>query len=337
MNARPEASQEPEISHAVTAWFERRSYHHERFVDVDALVRAKDARGLTVTLVFPARNVAETIGSVLRVVQQLNEDHPLLVDQVVVVDADSVDGTAQIAADAGACVFSENALMSEYGAALGKGDAMWRSLSVAWGDVVMFADSDTAQFGPHFIVGVLGVILTEPGVGFVKAGYRRPFAIEGLRSPYGGGRVTELLARPLLNLLYPHLAGFVQPLAGEFAARRDLLCSIPFFTGYGAEAGILVDMFDRLGLDALAQVDLGVRLNRHQDLADLGRMSYSVLRAVLHRASAREPGLYRASPRLSETMLTYLHAVSGTSGFQLHEYVEELVERPPMRVALSQR
>jgi glucosyl-3-phosphoglycerate synthase len=318
----------------VGKWFEERSFHHGLYEDTRALADVKRLRGLTVTLVLPTRNVAETIGPILNILEDLTHGPTLLVDEILVVDADSVDGTARIAADLGATVHSENRLMPEFGKNLGKGDAMWRSLSVARGDIVMFADSDTKQFAPHFIVGVLGVMLTHPDIGFVKAGYRRPFVEAGHSHPDGGGRVTELLAKPLLNLLFPRLAGFVQPLAGEFAARRDLFMSIPFFTGYGVEAGILIDALDELGLDGLAQVDLGERINRHQELADLGRMSHSVLRAVLQRTSSDIVG-HHDDGGFAGSKLRYFHAVSSPHGFELEEFAEELLERPPMIKALS--
>jgi glucosyl-3-phosphoglycerate synthase len=318
----------------VGTWFEQRSFHHDRYSDIAALARAKQQQGRTVTLVFPTKNVAETIGPILDKITESDRQHRL-VDEILVVDADSPDGTADIARQHGATVYSENDLMPAFGRNSGKGDAMWRSLSVAKGDIVMFADSDTREFPPHFVNGTLGPMLTEPDVGFVKAGYRRPFVQGDKSTPDGGGRVTELMAKPLLNLLYPQLAGFVQPLAGEFAASKELFASIPFFTGYGVEAGIMIDALDELGLDRLAQVDLGERINRHQELVNLGQMSHSILRAVLQRANARVAGPHPAESVFAGTMLRYYHAVSSPHGFQLEEYAEELFERPPMNVALA--
>jgi len=207
-----------------------------------------------------------------------------------VVDADSADGTGAIARDWGAEVYSENELLPEYGIARGKGDAMWRSLSVARGDIVMFADADTRHFGEHFVSGTLGPLLTMPGLRFTKAAYRRPFTDTPVPLVDGGGRVTELMAKPLFNYFCPELAGFVQPLAGEFAADRELLFKIPFMTGYGVELGILVDVLREVGLPGMAQVDLGVRHNRHQPLWDLTRMSYN-------RAARDDAPRGRAGPR----------------------------------------
>ena len=217
------------MSMTVWDWFEQRSFHHR---DFSALADQGAAIHPAVTLILPAREVAGTIGPILDTVASLNE-RTGLVDQILVIDADSADGTADVARAHGAEVYSENELLPEYGPAQGKGDAMWRALSVARGDVVMFADADTRDFGEHFLYGTLGPLLTVSGIQFAKAAYRRPFSSEGRDLADGGGRVTELTAKPLLNFFFPELTGFVQPLAGEFAASRDLLLRIPFLTGTG--------------------------------------------------------------------------------------------------------
>src|SRR5580693_10367537 len=220
------------MSISVREWFGQRSFSHE---DFDALGTPGQApREVSTTLIFPSRNCAATMGPILAEVARLN-DRTGLIDQVMVVDADSPDGTADIARAWGAEVYSENELLPDYGRAQGKGDAMWRSLSAARGDVVMFADADTSDFHEHFVYGTLGPLLADPAIQFAKAAYRRPFKQGEESVPDGGGRVTELMAKPLLNLLYPELAAFVQPLAGEFAGRRELLSAVPFFTGYGVE------------------------------------------------------------------------------------------------------
>ena len=324
-------------------WFENRSYKHEAFSDLSELGRLKEDSGQTVSLVLPSRNVADTVGGILDEVRALNQRMPEgmpLVDQMLVVDADSEDGTAEVARGKGAEVFSENDLLSSYGGAHGKGDAMWRSLSVATGDIVMFADADTSDFKPQFLYGTLGPMFATPGVRFVKGAFRRPFKSNEDTQPDGGGRVTELTTKPLFNLFYPELTGFVQPLAGEFAADKELFASIPFLTGYAVETGIMIDAFKKVGLEAMAQVDLGTRQNRHQPLRDLSRMSYAVLRAVARRM--------RQEGRLNQTsdpdapvspfqFSDYLHAVATPEGLQLQEYVEELVERPPIEEVLKVR
>src|SRR6201994_4513605 len=209
------------MSMTVWEWFEQRSYHHR---DFEGLGRAseKGAERPSTTLIFPARNVAGTIGTILSVVEELRA-RTGLPGQVIVVDADSSDGTADIARAHGAEVYSENELMRDYGPAQGKGDAMWRALSVATGDIVMFADSDSDDFQEHFVYGTLGPLLADPQLQFVKGAFRRPFKQGEEKIPAGGGRVPGRMPKPLINLFYPELAGFTQPLAGEFAARRELL------------------------------------------------------------------------------------------------------------------
>src|ERR671916_1276037 len=316
-------------------WFKHRSYDFKRFSDLRELGRRKRERGLTVSAVLPSRNVADTVGGIIDEIHAVNgrTSGDLLVDQILVVDADSPDGTADVAAEKGAEVFSENDLMREHGGAHGKGDAMWRSLSVARGDLVMFMDADTRDFEPQLVYGILGPILEDPTVRYVKAAYRRPFKSAETLQVDGGGRVTELSTKPLFNLFYPELTGFVQPLAGEFVADRELFRSIPFLTGYAVETGIMIDAYKRVALDAMPRVALGPRQNRHQPLRDLSRMSYAVLRAVARRM--------RQEGRLNQTsdpdapvspfqFSDYLHAVATPEGLQLQEYVEELVERPPI-------
>jgi glucosyl-3-phosphoglycerate synthase len=311
----------------VWEWFEQRSFHHSDFREL-----AGGGKQLTSTLILPARNVAQTVGPILDTVAALRA-RTGLPSQVLVIDADSPDGTADIARAHGAEVYSENELLHEYGPAQGKGDAMWRGLSVARGDIVMFADSDTADFDEHFIYGTLGPLLANPEILFCKAAYRRPFTQHDKSVVDGGGRVTELMAKPLLNRFYPELAGFVQPLAGEFAARRDLFRSLPFLTGYGVEIGLLIDVLAEVGLNAMAQVDLGTRQNRHQPLRDLAKMSS----AVLHAMSLRVPMPQRPLPAADAPAMsglrppdTYLHAVATETGLRLDEYLSQLVERPPL-------
>ena len=324
-------------------WFRHRSYGYGQFADVAGLARLKKEQGRTVSLVLPGRNVADTVGGIIDVIHGVNDRTPAgspLVDQILVVDADSKDGTAEVAARHGAEVYSENELMSGYGQAHGKGDAMWRSLSVARGDLVMYADSDTRDFEPQFVYGTLGPILGVPQVRYVKAAYRRPFKSSENVEQDGGGRVTELSTKPLFNLFYPELTGFVQPLAGEFVADKELFSSIPFLTGYAVETGIMIDVLKKVGLGAMAQVDLGTRQNRHQHLRELSRMSYAVLRAVARRL--REDGRLNQTrdqslPEQLFQFSDYLHAVATPDGLELKEYVEELVERPPITEALRVR
>jgi glucosyl-3-phosphoglycerate synthase len=319
----------------VWEWFEQRSFRHQDFRYLAGPGHGEPLP--SVTLILPARNVAGTIGPILDTVAALNERCGLI-EQVVVVDAASADGTADVARGRGAEVYCENELLPSYGPAQGKGDAMWRSLSVARGEIVMFADADTTDFGEHFLYGTLGPLLTVPGVQFSKAAYRRPFTKEGQSVVDGGGRVTELMAKPLLNFFRPELTGFVQPLAGEFAARRGLFEAIPFLTGYGVEIGILVDVADEVGLPAMAQVDLGHRQNRHQPLWDLTRMSSTVLRGMASRAHLSGRGMLNRADAGEWGMdepETYLHAVATDTGLRLDEHLSEMLERPPLAGVLA--
>jgi glucosyl-3-phosphoglycerate synthase len=227
------------------------------------------------TVVIPARGEAATIGPIVEACARV-------ADHVVVVDAASADGTGEIAAAAGAEVHQEAELLPRFGPVLGKGDAMWRALSVVRSDVVVYVDADTEEFGEHFVTGLLAPI--EAGdAQFVKGFYRRPFKLGAESAPEGGGRVTELTARPLLAAFYPELSVIRQPLAGEVAARRELLMRLPFSTGYAVEIAMLIDAWKAVGIDAIAQADLDVRQNRHQPLSDLRPMADAVLAAVTER------------------------------------------------------
>jgi glucosyl-3-phosphoglycerate synthase len=258
------------------SWHRSNTFTHSRF----PAARLAAERTATVSVCLPARDEAGTIGAILQQLAPLAELGVL--DQIVVVDGSS-DGTPEIARSLGAEVHDEEELMPELGPVLGKGDAMWRALRVLNGDVVCYLDADSEQFGAHFVCGLLGPLLCEQGISFVKGFYRRPFRVGDVTLPEGGGRVTELTARPLLNMFYPELAAVEQPLAGEVAARRELLEQLPFVSGYGVDVALLLDAYQAIGLEALAQVDLDVRQNAHQPLRDLGPMAYAVLQAVASR------------------------------------------------------
>jgi hypothetical protein len=266
----------------VSLWREHRRYRADDF-DPPALAERKGAT--TVSVIIPTKECAATIEAIIGETVQ-----PLaalgLVDELLVVDADSADHTAARAQAAGAHVLQQDDLLPERGPALGKGDAMWRALSTARGDLICFLDGDTADPHPHHLQGLLGPLLSHPELSLVKGAFERPLAHGPAPMPHEGGRVTELMARPLLNLHQPRLAGFAQPLAGEFAARRSLLEAIPFPVGYGVEIAVLIDALGQAGLDGLAECDLGRRQNRHQSLRALGEMAYAVLAAMERRLPA---------------------------------------------------
>jgi glucosyl-3-phosphoglycerate synthase len=274
------------------------------------------SRGATaVSVVIPSKSVAATIGNVVSECAALRDAGAI--DEVIVIDAGSEDGSAEIAEQAGATVHQEDALLTQYGPVLGKGDALWRSLSVVSGEIVVFVDGDTDEFGGHFVTGLVGPLLEDPGIQLVKGSFRRPFTDGSMRVNDGGGRVNELTARPLLNVFFPELSAVNQPLAGEIAARRDALEQLPFCTGYGTEIQLLIDFYKRFGLDAIAQTNLGERINRHQPLHDLGVMAFAVTRAVLARVEGIELE-YAQHP-------AFLNYVDG----ELQLRPAGLVERPP--------
>jgi glucosyl-3-phosphoglycerate synthase len=254
-----------------------RTFHHREFPP-ERLAVERDA---TVSVVVPTRDCAPTIGAIAHSLVALREQG--VIDQALVVDAGSPDGTAEIAAAAGADVVREDALLPAFGPVRGKGDAMWRALSACTGDVVVFLDGDSGGFGAHFVTGTLGPLLLEPGVAFVKGFFQRPFRADHALLPDGGGRVTELTARPLLRRFWPELGALLQPLAGEMAARRELLLELPFSTGYAVETALLLDIHRARGARAIAQVDLEVRHNDHKSLPDLAPMADEVLAAATVR------------------------------------------------------
>ena len=245
------------------------------------LVRAK--KGTRVSVVIPARNEEATVGAIVATIREHLAERVPLVDEIVVVDSRSTDATAAAARAAGARVVHQDAVTRGLPRMEGKGDALWAGLAASTGDVVAFVDGDLRDFSPHFVTGLLGPLLTDGSVEFVKGFYHRPLVSSTGVETDGGGRVTELAARQLINLFWPDLSGFVQPLAGEYAGRRTVLERLPFVSGYGVETAMLIDLLDLVGLDALAQVDLGERRHRHQSTEALGRMSAQIIHTVWSR------------------------------------------------------
>jgi glucosyl-3-phosphoglycerate synthase len=295
-------------------WNERRSYASSAY-DLDGLLGAKNAR---VSVVLPARNVASTIEGVLRVIEPLQRAG--LIDELLVIDAGSTDATAAVVREMGLEAVPETDLFPGVGPSLGKGDALWRGLAHTTGDIVCFFDTDTQNFAAHFVLGLLGPLFSDDSLQLVKAAFHRPLQLGGAKMEDEGGRVTELVARPLLNLYFPDLAGFVQPLAGEVAARRDLLEGLHFPGGYGVEVAMLIDSLHAVGLDALAQVDLGRREDVNQSLRNLTSMAYAVAHTIIDRSGGDPPP--------SDHMV-----VASPEGLDVRDI--DMTERPP--VATMQR
>ena len=309
----------------VDRWFGESNYHHGEFADLERLVELKQRQAIAVSLVLPSLNEAETIGAIVsRARRDLVERVPL-VDEILVIDSASTDDTRAIAEDAGARVVQHPDVLTRYGSFHGKGEALWKSLYETSGDIVVWCDTDVQDWSPRMAYGTLGPLLEEPRLQYVKGYYQRPIVEDGILREGGGGRVTELVARPLINLFFPELSGLIQPLAGEYAGRRSLLESIPFFTGYAVEIGHLIDALDRVGLSGLGQVDLERRVHRNQDIEGLSRMSFVILQAVMRRLEERRRA--RLFAELGSTM-----KLPRSDDDRLSLEVIELAdhERPPM-------
>lgn len=262
---------------------DHRTHHHAEFDPVDLLAHKRD-QGVTVSLVLPALNEQGRVGRVAEILRRATVEEIPLVDDLVVVDGGSSDDTAAEARRAGARVIAQADVLAHLGDRPGKGEALWKGLAATDGDIVVYVDADIVDIGPRFVVGLLGPLLTEPDVVYTKAAYDRPLRLAGAPElPTGGGRVTELMARPLLASFWPDLAFLAQPLSGEYAGRRDVLESVPFVCGYGVEVALLIDLADRYGAERIAQVDLDRRVHDHQDLAALGRMATEILHVAMDR------------------------------------------------------
>jgi glucosyl-3-phosphoglycerate synthase len=281
--------------------------------DVATLVEAKQASGTTISVCLPARNEEATVGQIVATVRRNLVEHAPLVDEVLVMDDGSTDATAEAASWEGARVLPVDEILPDLPRGSGKGNALWTSLYACEGDIVCWLDADVRNFGPHFVTRLVAPLLTDPGIGFVKGYYRRPLHGEAT----GGGRVTELMARPVISSLFPHLAGFVQPLSGEYAGRRRLLETVPFVEGWGVEIGLLIDLVANFGIDAIAQVDLDVREHRNRPLEELGPQAMAILVTGLRRAGVP------VDKRLAEL-------VRYDDDQQPERIAVEIRERPPM-------
>ncbi len=323
------ADRAAEESRAVPAkverWFAEANFHHSEFADLARLTALKEKQGVTVSLVLPTLNEAETVGPIVRrAIREMQERYPLL-DEILVIDSASTDDTRAIAEGEGARVVQHPDVLSRYGSFRGKGEALWKSLYETSGDIVVWADTDVRNWHHRMVYGTLGPLLVEPRLQYVKGYYQRPIVEGGVLKEGGGGRVTELVARPLINLFFPELSGLIQPLAGEYAGRRSLLEQIPFFTGYAVEIGHLIDASERAGIEGLGQVDLERRVHRNQELEGLSRMSFVILQAVMKRLEERRR--VRLFAELGSTM-KLPRSGRGRLSLEIIELADH--ERPPM-------
>jgi glucosyl-3-phosphoglycerate synthase len=276
-----------DLSTRVDRWFAENTFHSREFADLQALLALKEKQGLTISIGLPALNEEATVGEVICTVKQALMDDVPLVDEIVLIDSNSTDRTVAIAEELGIPVYKHPEILPEVGSYRGKGEALWKSLHVLKGDIIAWIDTDITNIHPRFIYGLLGPLLKRPDIQYVKGFYRRPIQVGEELQVCGGGRVTELVVRPLFNLFYPELSGLAQPLSGEYAGRRVALEQMPFFTGYGVETGLLIDLYNQLGLGALAQTDLEVRVHRNQPLVGLSKMSFAILQVFIARMESR--------------------------------------------------
>lgn len=292
-----------------------RTWHRPPWTVAD-LEAAKQGR--TISVVLPALNEAETVGGVIETIIPMLGG---LVDELVVLDSGSTDATEARAVAAGARVVHREQALPEIAPQPGKGEALWRSLAATTGDLIVFIDSDLIGPDPMFVPRLVGPMLTGDGIHLVRGFYRRPLKLRGGEDANGGGRVTELVARPLLAALRPELGCVLQPLGGEYAGSRELLTSVPFAPGYGVEIGILIDTYDRLGLDAIAQVNLGVRTHRNRPLSELGPMSRQIIATLLTRCGIADSGV---------GLTQFFPGADGSDGYAARTSAVSLADRPPM-------
>jgi len=306
-------------------WLAQRTFHHSTFWDLKKLVEEKERQGLRVSLCLPTLNEEQTIGKEIVILKSELHDRYPLVDEIAVIDSGSRDRTREIAASFGADVYLASEHLQSYGEHRGKGENLWKALYLLTGDIVVYVDSDIANIHPRFVYGLLGPLIHDPQVHYVKAFYDRPLAFsQGLRST-GGGRVTEILIRPLFSLFYPELAFILQPLSGEYAGRRSILERIPFPIGYGVETSMLIDIYDQLGLDGFAQTDLDRRVHRNQETVALGRMAFGVLKTFLSRLTHGQRADFHVE---MSNIMRQFETADGI--YRPVEYTIEHIERPPM-------
>ena len=307
------------------SWIEQNTFHHSDFAQLNQLVELKEKKELKISLAFPTLNEEKTIGKEIELVKkELVEKYPLI-DEIAVIDSGSQDRTLEVAESAGARVFRAQDILPKYGNYPGKGENLWKSLYVLNGDIIVWLDADIKNIHPKFVYGLVGPLLKYDQLGFVKAFYQRPLHLAGEKNEYGGGRVTEILVRPLFSLFFPELAQLYQPCSGECAGRRRLLESLPFACGYGIETGMLIDIYHLYGPEIIAQTDLDLRIHRNQPANALGKMGFEILHAFLKRLERLE--LVELNTFLAET---YRKLEIGPRWYRLAPEQVQINERPPM-------
>ncbi len=309
----------------ISNWLQSNTFHHSQFWDLLRMIEEKEKRGLTISLCIPTLNEEKTIGKeVVLFKSELVDRYPLL-DEIAVIDSGSTDRTIEVAASFGASVYLSADILPQMGFKRGKGENLWKAIYQLQGDIIVYVDADIKNIHPRFVYGLVAPLIYRPEIKYVKAFYDRPLALSKEIRPSGGGRVTEILVRPLFSLFFPELTAIIQPLSGEYAVRREILERIPFPVGYGVETSHLIDVYDGWGIEAFAQTDLDKRVHRHQATRDLGKMSFGILRTFLKRLKSK--GIIKDLPELTP-FLRQFQAREDHYEQIIHEIVEE--ERPPM-------
>lgn len=310
----------------INKWLNTNTFHHSQFRDLSKLIEAKEKLGLTISLCIPTLNEASTIGKEIIIFKsELMTRYPLL-DEIAVIDSGSTDRTCETAKSFGADVYTSSKILPHLGVKKGKGENLWKAIYQLKGDIIVYVDADIRNIHPRFVYGLVAPLINRPEIKYVKAFYERPLFVSSEMRPSGGGRVTEILIRPLFSLFLPELTALIQPLSGEYAVRREVLQEIPFPIGYGVETSHLIDVFQKWGLDAFAQTDLDQRIHRNQPTKDLGKMSFGILQTLFLRLKSlgivttlKELNTLFRQDQVKENLFTQV----------IHEILEE--ERPPMR------
>jgi glucosyl-3-phosphoglycerate synthase len=313
------------ISILVDKWFAENTFHADEFANLQQLMSLKEKQGSTISLAMPALNEEKTVGKVITTIKKALMDDIPLIDEIVLIDSNSSDLTCQIAEDLGIPVYVHQQILPEMSPRDGKGEALWKSLLITTGDIVAWIDTDIVNIHPRFVYGIIGPLLLNRNIQFVKGFYKRPLRVGNKMQAGGGGRVTELTARPLINLFYPELSGVIQPLSGEYAGRRESLEKATFFSGYGVETGLLIDIFEQYGIRSIAQVDLLERIHHNQELEALSKMSFAIIQTVLRKLETRYE---RAIIEDVNKTMKLIRFAKGGYFLDVEEVAEH--ERPPM-------
>lgn len=306
------------------SWIDNNTYHHSEFWDLKKLVEVKEKKNLKISLCLPTLNEEKTVGKEIIIFRsELMERYPLI-DEIAVIDSGSTDRTLEVAQNFGADTYLASDILPDLGPKKGKGENLWKAIYQLEGDVIVYVDADISNIHPRFVYGLVAPLIYHDKVKYVKGFYDRPLALSGNVRPSGGGRVTEILVRPLFSLFFPDLTAMIQPLSGEYAVRRDVLEQIAFPIGYGVETSHLIDVYSKFGLEAFAQTDLDKRIHENKDTQDLGKMSFGILQTFIKRAKSL--GIMEKAEHT--TILRQFQAKRDHYEQKLIEIIED--ERPPM-------